>query len=258
MSNKPRLSHSGSRFTLWAAAAAATAFLMLSPADGFAQSRIGIAAQVKNQVDATLSGQTRTLGLGNNVFAGERIRTGQASNAQLTFLDQTNLTIGSQSDVVLDRFVFDPNRGVGNVALSATQGALRFISGAQNPNSYRINTPAATITVRGTLAYWIGYGNVNVVGNGHGLVSAILNPTGQVINIPQGYALVVLLPVDPTNPNFRLVKWDFGLLGVDQLAQLLPQFENLPDSLNDLMDQHDAANAPPCLSQDGPDCYVPD
>jgi hypothetical protein len=248
MLNQPRLPRSGFRFALSLAAALAATMVVLAPAQGLAQqSRIGVAAQVKNQVNATLSGQTRTLNLGNNVFAGERIRTGQASTAQLTFLDQTNLTIGSQSDVVLDRFVYDPNRGAGNVALSATQGALRFISGAQNSNSYRIDTPAATITVRGTLAYWYGFGNVEYFVNGYRETMVTLKPAGPTITVPPGYVLAVARPVDPTNPNFILSKWDLGLLGVDQLAQVLPQFEDLPDGLNDLTDQNNAAGAQPCL-----------
>src|SRR5829696_3989624 len=113
----PRMSHNPVRFVPLLAAAVA-AFVALPPAPGLAQSRIGIAAQIQNQVNGILSGATRSLRLGNEVFAGERIRTGQSSNAQLTFLDQTNLTIGSQSEVTLDKFVFDPNRGVGNVALT--------------------------------------------------------------------------------------------------------------------------------------------
>jgi hypothetical protein len=236
--------------------AAAAAFIALAPTASFAQqSRIGVAAQVKNQVSATLSGATRTLGLGNNVFAGERIRTGQASNAQLTFLDQTNLTIGSQSDVVLDRFVYDPNRGTGNVALSQTQGALRFISGAQNPNAYRIDTPTATIAIRGTLAYNFIFGGKQYIVNGYGHVTAVLKAPGNpVVDIPPGHALVLFIPVDPTNPNYLLIKWELGLLDLDRLAQVLPHFETLPDSGNSLIDQHDATQLPPFDEYGGCEC----
>lgn len=234
------------RFTLTLTAAAAALFLGLTP--GLAQSRIGSAGMVQNQVNAIQGGGTRALRLGGDVFSGDRIRTGQSSNAQLMFLDQTNLTIGSQSDVVLDRFVFDPNRGVGNVALSTTQGALRFISGAQNPNNYRIDTPTATIAIRGTLAYNFIFGRWQYIVNGHGQVSAALKPRGiPVIDIPPGYVLALAIPLDPASPQYRLMKWELGLLDLDRLAQLLPQFENLPDALNDLGDQHDGANLPPFI-----------
>jgi hypothetical protein len=240
------MTNTGSSHTTICFAAAIGAVLALAPANGFAQSRIGIAAQIQNQVNAIQPSGTRTLRLGNDVFAGERIRTGQSSNAQLTFLDQTNLTIGSQSDVVLDRFVFDPNRGAGNVALSATQGALRFISGSQNPSTYKINTPAATIAIRGTLAYTFVLPRMVYAVNGFGHVTATPNVPGSLpIDIPPGYAAVFFLPPDPTMPQYYLIKWDLGLLDLDRLAQILPEFVERADSRKDLIDQHDAVNLPP-------------
>jgi hypothetical protein len=228
---------------------AATVLGGLPPASALAAAapRIGIAAEIQNQVSAIQGTATRSLGLGNDVFAGDRIHTGQSSNAQLTFLDQTNLTIGSQSDVVLDKFVFDPAKGAGNVLLSTTQGALRFVSGAQDPNTYKINTPVATIAIRGTLAYSFIFGGTEYVVNGYGHVTATLNaPGSQTIVIPPGEALVIL-PPSPGNPNGKsfLIKWELGLLDVDRLAQLLPQFPDKPDGFADLIDQHNDAGLPP-------------
>ncbi len=130
----------------------AMASLCLSPA-AFAQNadRIGAAAAVRNQVTATLSGQERRLAVGNPVFQNERISTGADSVAQLLFADQTNLTVGPRSEITLDRYVYDPNRSVGDVAVGLTSGALRFVSGQQDPRSYQIRTPVATIGVRGTI-----------------------------------------------------------------------------------------------------------
>jgi hypothetical protein len=226
------------------AAGLAAAAIALAPAAGYAASKIGIAAQIQNQVNALLGSDNRTLRLGNDVFAGDRIRTGQSSNAQLTFVDQTNLTIGSQSDVVLDRFVFDPNRGVGDVTMTTTQGALRFISGSQNPATYKVNTPVATIAIRGTLAYSFIFGGMEYIVNGYGHVTAVLL-NKQSIDIPPGYALVLPIPADPAHPQGTMIKWQLGLLDLDRLAQLLPQFEDQPDGLGDLTDQHNDADLPP-------------
>jgi hypothetical protein len=148
--------------------------------------------------------------------------------------------------VVLDRFVYDPNRGLGNVALSTTQGALRFITGSQNPSTYRVDTPVATITVRGTLAYNFIFGGWQYTVNGHGLVRVVPHEPGSLpIDIPPGYALVMAVPPDPAYPQGRLVKWELGLLDLDRLAQLLPQFVDLPDGIKDLTDAHNAQNLPP-------------
>jgi hypothetical protein len=115
------------------------------------QQKIGIASAVKNRVEGVLGGGSRPLAAGSNVFAREVVRTGEQSIAQLLFLDETSLSIGPQSEVTLDRFVFDPNRGAGNVSVNLSRGALRFVSGSQQPSSYQIRTPVATIGVRGTI-----------------------------------------------------------------------------------------------------------
>jgi len=113
--------------------------------------RIGAASAVRNQVSATQGSEERRLAAGNPVMQNDRIRTGTDSVAQLLFADQTTLSVGPRSDVTLDRFVYDPNRSTGDVAVGLTTGALRFVSGQQDPRSYQVRTPVATIGVRGTI-----------------------------------------------------------------------------------------------------------
>lgn len=137
----------------FAALLVATALLFspqLAPVSN-AASKIGVASAVRNDVQGIQGGATRPLATGSSVFELEMIRTGAESVAQLLFVDQTNLSVGPRSEVTLDRFVYDPGRGTGDVLLSATRGAFRFVSGAQNPINYKISTPSATIGVRGTI-----------------------------------------------------------------------------------------------------------
>jgi hypothetical protein len=112
---------------------------------------IGVTAAAQNQVEGSQGGTQRTLAAGSRIFQNETIRTGAKSMAQLLFLDQTSLSIGPQSEVVLDKFVYNPSSGVGSVVLSATKGAFRFITGTQNPVNYRLQTAIATIGARGTI-----------------------------------------------------------------------------------------------------------
>lgn len=122
-----------------------------APAQSAAQSSIGVAAAVRNQVTATQASQERALAVGGDVFQNDLVRTGEASVAQLLFADRTTLSVGPRSEVRLDRYVYDPDRSVGDVGVSLLNGALRFISGAQDPRSYEITTPVAAIGVRGTI-----------------------------------------------------------------------------------------------------------
>ena len=112
---------------------------------------IGAAVAVRNQVTGSQNGQDRPVALGNPIFQNERISTCVNSVAQLMFTDQTTLSVGPRSQVTLDRYVYDPNRGAGDVAVSFATGALRFITGAQDPHNYQVRTPVASIGVRGTI-----------------------------------------------------------------------------------------------------------
>jgi len=141
------------RITL--ATVAALGFFALFPGHALAQSeaRIGAAAAVRNQVTASFaSGEQRPLATGNPVFQNQTIATGPNSVAQLLFTDQTTLSIGQRSQVTLDRYVYDPSRSSGaGAVVSMARGAMRFVSGTQNPASYEVRTPVASIGVRGTI-----------------------------------------------------------------------------------------------------------
>ncbi len=115
------------------------------------EASIGNASAVKNRVEGTVRGQTQHLLSGSAVYSNESVRTGQDSIAELGFVDSTKLSVGPVSEVRLDKFVYDPNKGAGAVALKATRGSLRFVTGVQDHDSYSIKTPYATLGVRGTV-----------------------------------------------------------------------------------------------------------
>ena len=48
--------------------------------------------------------------------------TGEKGQTQMLFVDQSALTIGPNSDLVLDEFVYDPNTETGTIVMSATKG----------------------------------------------------------------------------------------------------------------------------------------
>jgi FecR protein len=125
--------------------------LTLQPSICAAQLNIGSAAAVRNQVDGILNDQTRNLSPGSAVHSEELIRSGDASVGELVFLDRTRLSVGPKSEVRLDKFVYNPNRGGGSVVIDMTRGSYRFITGVQDPRNYEIKTPYATLGVRGTI-----------------------------------------------------------------------------------------------------------
>lgn len=75
------------------------------------------------------------------------------SRATLTFDDNTTVKITEQSKLVIDDFVYDPNKGSGKLAMKVVLGTARYASGQiakTNPQNVAVNTPTATVAVRGT------------------------------------------------------------------------------------------------------------
>jgi hypothetical protein len=129
-----------------------------------AQQNIGIAASVKDQVTGNVGTQQRTLARGDQVFQNEVIATNAVSSSQLLFLDETALTVGPNSNVTLDTFVYDPNPANSKVTLTIGKGVARFVTGVMQSSSYEIRTPVAVIGVRGTIVdIWVSLSYVVVV-----------------------------------------------------------------------------------------------
>jgi hypothetical protein len=107
---------------------------------------IGTANSVKPEASGSITG---TLSAGSGVHANETVKTGSAGQAGLQFNDRSNLTVGPSSQVRLDKFVYDPNKGTRTMAIEATRGAFRFSSGGQNGGEVKVKTPSGTLGIRG-------------------------------------------------------------------------------------------------------------
>ena len=110
-----------------------------------AQEAIGNATTVKPQAEAN----SRTLSGGAAVYSKELIHTGEAGVADFKFRDSSNLSVGPNSSVRLDKFVYDPNKSAGSVAVEAARGSFRFVTGSQSKGSYQVKTPYGTLGIRG-------------------------------------------------------------------------------------------------------------
>jgi ferric-dicitrate binding protein FerR (iron transport regulator) len=166
------------------------ASVMILPGEAFCAQQIGVAAAVNNQVEGLSGSAARRLMAGSGVFANERVRTGDASTAQLLFLDKTTVSIGPKAELTLDKFVFDPNRGRGQVVLDVLRGAVRFATGSQNPSNYSIKTAVATIGIRGSIVHISAQPGQTFFGVAEGAAQIkLLN--GQVINLLAGWAVII-------------------------------------------------------------------
>ncbi|HEX8664932.1 MAG TPA: FecR family protein [Beijerinckiaceae bacterium] len=123
---------------------------LVSPAHA-AREKIGGATAVERDVTGALPGEERKVAQGDDVFLDETVRTAALSAAKLRFVDETDLSLGPQASVKLDRYVFNPDKTAKEMAVTMTKGAMRWVSGLSPSSAYRIKTPQATIGVRGTI-----------------------------------------------------------------------------------------------------------
>lgn len=118
-----------------------------------APERAGVTGNLNPQVEGQLSGEeARVLFVGSDVYRNEVIRTGDKGVVHLMFLDQSSLTVGPNSELVIDRFVYDPDSGAGELSLSAARGVLRFVGGALSKSGkVKVKTPVGSLGIRGAI-----------------------------------------------------------------------------------------------------------
>jgi hypothetical protein len=119
-----------------------------------AGSSVGRVSRVQNS--AQIGAATATVG--SPVHMNDRLQTGANARLEVTFNDNSSLTLGENASVVIDRYVFNPDKSSAQVVLNSSRGALRFAGGKieqMAQKSIVVNTPNAALAVRGT-HFWAG------------------------------------------------------------------------------------------------------
>jgi hypothetical protein len=121
-----------------------------------AEEKIDIEKQlvgIVGAVSGTAKTNTRELKAGDKIYLNETIYAGIDSGTQILLLDQTTFTIGSDSEVVMDTFIYNPATNDGKIVANVKKGSLKIISGLiskKNPDSLTVNVPEGTLGSRGT------------------------------------------------------------------------------------------------------------
>jgi hypothetical protein len=114
-----------------------------------ASDQIGLAVTVRNNVNQVEPKVSKILP-GDDIVRDEVVRTMVDSGAKFVLKDNTNLVLGPNSTLKLDRAVFSDEKTAGDIAIKLTVGSFRFMTGNSTKESYSIATPIATMGVRGT------------------------------------------------------------------------------------------------------------
>lgn len=129
--------------------------LALSGAQAGAQNQevIGYIKTVDANASVVLGGQTTPAKPGMALQRGMLLKTGTPGGMGVIFKDSTTLSIGPDTELWVDEYVFAPGKGELKLGASLAKGSLYYISGViakLKPESVTVKTPTGMIGVRGT------------------------------------------------------------------------------------------------------------
>lgn len=133
----------------WLAAAAATSMMaQLTEAAALSGDRIGVVTAARPTIKS-VSGD-RVVYVGNDVLFGERLSTDASGALHILFMDQSSITLGPNTELTIDQFVFHPEKQEGQIKVNLLKGVLRVVGGLISKfNDTRVVTNNGVIGVRG-------------------------------------------------------------------------------------------------------------
>jgi hypothetical protein len=129
---------------------------------------------------------------GDTVIYQETLETLKLSGMLVRFDDGSKLTLGASSKVLVDDFVYAPGDSQSKALISIPTGALRYVTGSMPKGNTVIDTPTATLTLRGTD---VGI-DVDINGNTHlvvieGSVDVKSKTGGQDQTVEEGNSVII-------------------------------------------------------------------
>jgi hypothetical protein len=115
-----------------------------------------VAGRIKTSTGAAFvvrDGASIPAKVGDLVYEADNVRTGGDGKIGVTLNDDTRLSLGPNSELKLERFMYAPAESGFSLVLRFISGAATYVSGRiakLAPDSIRLETPASIIGVRGT------------------------------------------------------------------------------------------------------------
>jgi len=114
---------------------------------------IGYVKKVERPAFVVRQGKRQTADIGHSVYMNDLLKTGPTGAMGVTFKDNTMISIGPDTEFVVDEFVYQPREKALSFTSRMTRGTLHFVSGTiakLAPESVSVETPPGTIGIRGT------------------------------------------------------------------------------------------------------------
>jgi hypothetical protein len=137
------------------AACTTSAMAQTAPSDdiiGYVKTAVPDAQVVTPTVGAGTSAAVKAVP-GTPIRRGNLLKTGAAGSMGVTFKDNTIMSIGPDTELSVDDYLYEPSKGNLKLGASIGKGTLQYVSGViakLKPEAVAIKTPTGTIGVRGT------------------------------------------------------------------------------------------------------------
>ena len=116
-------------------------------------STVATVQKVSGMATVVKQGRTISAKIGLEIYQNDTLRTGRDGSIGVVFNDDTLLSLGPESILVIDEFVFAPRQGKFSIAIRMLKGTVAYFSGLISklaPESAHIETPTSSIGIRGT------------------------------------------------------------------------------------------------------------
>ena len=118
-----------------------------------ANTSAGMVKRLSGAVTLERSGARMPMSPGAQVQVGDTLRTGPDGAVGITLTDDTLVTLGANSELVLSDYSFDSTTQDGSLLVSLWRGTAAFVTGLiakKAPEKMRVQTRTVVLGVRGT------------------------------------------------------------------------------------------------------------
>lgn len=123
-------------------------------ASSIPEGSIGLVREIKGKVYISNSKTERKLvAKPSSLILNDEIETGEKSHVRIELADGTTISLGENSKVILDEFVYKPkSKDANNCSIRFVKGICRVLTGMitnLNPKRFKVRSRMATIGIRG-------------------------------------------------------------------------------------------------------------
>jgi hypothetical protein len=114
---------------------------------------IGLVKMAAGEADIVRDGGRMAAQPGTQLFQGDVLTTGTSGTLAVILRDDTRLSLGASTETRLEQFVFEPAEQRLGMVVRVARGIIGYLSGRMAklaPGAVRLETPSATLGVRGT------------------------------------------------------------------------------------------------------------